>query len=130
MIAIDTSALVAMALEEPEKARFTNAIAAEGAFVGASTLLELHLVLSSKMAHPAAFIDHLLHAGNVVALPFDLHHYRAAATAFERYGKGRGHPAQLNFGDCLAYAVAKTHGVPLLYKGTDFALTDIRTALT
>ena len=53
----------------------------------------------------------------------------AASDAFDRFGKGIGHPAKLNFGDCMAYAVAKVHDVPLLYKGTDFAQTDIRPAL-
>jgi ribonuclease VapC len=55
--------------------------------------------------------------------------YQSATEAFERYGKGCGHPAQLNFGDCMAYAVAKHYDVPLLYKGRDFARTDIRPAL-
>ena len=55
-------------------------------------------------------------------------HFRLAAAAFDRYGRGR-HPAKLNFGDCMAYAVAKAHGVPLLYKGDDFARTDIAAAL-
>ena len=54
--------------------------------------------------------------------------YELAAAAFDRYGRGRGHPAQLNFGDCMAYAVAKAHGVPLLYKGDDFARTDVASA--
>lgn len=129
MIALDTSAMVAMATDEPEKAEFYNVVAAEGAFVGAPTLVELHLVLSSRMARPGVFVDHLLDAGKVVTVPFDLELYRAAAIAFERYGKGRGNPAQLNFGDCMSYAVAKTHGVPLLYKGSDFDNTDIRRAL-
>jgi ribonuclease VapC len=55
--------------------------------------------------------------------------YRIAIEAFDRFGRGRGHPAKLNFGDCMAYAVAKAHQVPLLYKGDDFAKTDIATAL-
>ena len=74
-------------------------------------------------------MDRTIARNSLVTLPFDLHHYRAAATAFERFGKGRGHPAQLNLGDCMTYAVAKTHGVPLLYKGNDFDNTDIRRAL-
>ena len=55
--------------------------------------------------------------------------YAAATQAFDRFGKGRGHPAQLNICDCMAYAVASTHGVPLLFKGDDFAQTDIAPAL-
>lgn len=130
MIAIDTSVMVAMAMNEPEGPDFYGLVAAEGALVGTPTLVELHMVLRARMDRPEAFIEHLLKAASVIAMPFDLPHYRAAADAFERYGKGRGHPAQLNYGDCMAYAVAKTHRVPLLYKGTNFALTDIRPALT
>jgi len=129
VIALDTSALVAIAMGEAEEEAFDRIIVAEGAIIGAPTLVELHLVLAGRGTGAARFIDRTLARNNLVTLPFDLHHYRAAATAFERFGKGRGHPAQLNFGDCLAYAVAKTHGVPLLYKGTDFAFTDIRSAL-
>jgi ribonuclease VapC len=114
--------MVAMAMGEPEEGEFNRLIASEGVIVGAPTLVELHLVLVGS-------IDGLLAKRNIVSMPFDLHHYRVAATAFERYGKGRGHRAQLNFGDCMAYAVAKTHSVPLLYKGSDFDHTDIRSAL-
>jgi ribonuclease VapC len=65
----------------------------------------------------------------VEAVPFTLEMYRAASSAFQTYGKGRQHPAQLNFGDCMAYALAKVEGIPLLYKGEDFSRTDIRRAL-
>ena len=65
----------------------------------------------------------------VVVVVFTSEMFAVAADAFDRYGKGRGHRAQLNFGDCLAYAVAKVQNVPLLYKGADFARTDIRPAL-
>ena len=65
----------------------------------------------------------------IEAVDFTMDMYREAVRALERFGKGRGHPAQLNFGDCMAYAVAKVYDLPLLYKGDDFARTDIRSAL-
>ncbi|MGV8841546.1 MAG: type II toxin-antitoxin system VapC family toxin [Bauldia sp.] len=129
MIALDTSALVAIALEEDGYEPLLRAATAP-AMIGSPTLVELRLVLESKIADPNAFIASLLELSVLQAVPFTVEMYRAATAAFERYGKGRGHAAQLNYGDCLAYAVAKTHGVPLLYKGGDFALTDIRPALT
>lgn len=130
MIALDTSALVAIALEEPDHEPLLLAATTIPSVVGAPTLVELRLVLESKIADAGGFIASLVEVSTVRCVPFTMETYRAAAAAFERYGKGRGHPAQLNFGDCMAYAVAKTHGVPLLYKGTDFAFTDIRPALT
>ena len=60
---------------------------------------------------------------------FNLPMYQLAQDAFKAFGKGKGHPAKLNFGDCMSYAVAKFHDVPLLFKGDDFRLTDIRAAL-
>ncbi|MCW5713198.1 MAG: type II toxin-antitoxin system VapC family toxin [Bauldia sp.] len=129
MIALDTSALVAIALEEPDHEPLLLAATTIASVVGAPTLVEVRLVLESKIADANGFIAALLEVSTVRIVPFTMEMYSAAAIAFERYGKGRGHPAQLNFGDCMAYAVAKTHGVPLLYKGDDFALTDIRSAL-
>ena len=61
-------------------------------------------------------------------IDFDQRHLAIARTAFDVFGKGQGHPAQLNFGDCMSYAVAKAHGVPLLFKGDDFSKTDIAVA--
>jgi ribonuclease VapC len=130
MIALDTSAIVAIAMGEQEAGAFDRAIASREALVGTPTLLETHLVLLTKMpAFAARFLDAFISPEGISAVPFTLEMYRGAASAFERFGKGRGHPAQLNFGDCLAYAVAKHYDVPLLFKGQDFARTDIRSAL-
>ena len=74
------------------------------------------------------FVEALLKRRNLARMDFTEAHFRLATAAFDRYGRGR-HPAKLNFGDCMAYAVAKAHGVPLLYKGDDFARTDIAAAL-
>ncbi len=129
MFALDSSAIVAIALGEPEEELFSNLIGVHEALVGTPTLVEVHLVLSSKLDDVGAFMREFVLPPKVHPVAFNLDMYKAAATAFDRYGKGQGHPAKLNFGDCMAYAVAKTHDAPLLYKGTDFNLTDIRTAL-
>ena len=130
MIALDTSAIVAIAMDEDEAEQFNLAIASREALVGAPTLLETHLILIHRMPTFAAkFLESFVSPAEISQVPFTPEMYRDAASAYERYGKGRGHPAGLNFGDCLAYAVAKHYDVPLLYKGEDFARTDIRPAL-
>jgi ribonuclease VapC len=130
LIALDSSALVAIVLVEPEADDFARVIGRQKCMVGWPTILETSLVLrtSSQEVSGGPFLEALLARPNVQALAFDRVLYRAARYAFEQYGKGR-HPARLNFGDCMAYAVAKAHGVPLLYKGADFSHTDITSAL-
>lgn len=130
MIALDSSAVVAIALAEPEAADFNRLIATQEALIGTPTLLEVHLVLSQRSAGGAKeFLNDLLERRSIHLVPFNLEMYRLAQSAFDRYGKGKKDPARLNFGDCLSYAVAKFHAVPLLFKGDDFRLTDIRPAL-
>jgi ribonuclease VapC len=129
MIALDTSAIVAIALAESEEKEFTRQIASNEALVGTPTLLEARIVLSSKVDDVDRFMDHFMRPPEIHPVAFTLEMYREAIAAFDRFGKGRGHPAQLNICDCMAYAVAKTYDVSLLYKGTDFGLTDIRPAL-
>jgi len=126
MIALDTSAVVCIALREPEAAAFAEIIATQDCVIGAPTLLETHLVLRSRLsANVSVLIEALLGRPNVELVPFDARHQELARISFDRFGKGRGHPAQLNLGDCMAYAVAKAAGIPLLFKGDDFAATDI-----
>ena len=129
MIALDTSAVAAIALEEPEEDAFTRLIATEQAIIGTPTILESRLVLASKMTDVDEFIDRFIRRPSVHPVGFSLPMYEAAKIAFDRFGKGRGHPAKLNICDCMAYAVARHHDVPLLYKGDDFRLTDIAVAL-
>ena len=128
MIALDTSAIVAVALDEPEREKFREIILTQQSLIGAPTLFECHLVLRPNR-DPRRFesFRRLIDRPHIRVEPFTGETYELAATAFDRYGRGR-HPAKLNFGDCMAYAVAKAHGVPLLYKGTDFAETDIASA--
>jgi ribonuclease VapC len=128
LIALDTSAVVAIALGETESDGFSRRIARGGAVVGVPTLLETRLVLTSRMDEAEGFVRGFLRIPDVHTVSFSLKMYTLAADAFDRFGRARGHPARLNFGDCLAYAVAKHHDAPLLYKGGDFSLTDIRAA--
>jgi ribonuclease VapC len=129
LIALDSSAIVAVALKEPGGKEFREAIIAHRCVIGAPTLLECHMVLRPG-PDPATYesFRKLISRPHIQIEDFTREHYDYAAAAFDRYGRGRGHPAQLNFGDCMSYAVAKLHGVPLLYKGDDFAQTDIASA--
>ena len=130
MIAVDTSAIVAIALEEPEETRYILEMASRGAIIGTTTLVETSTVLSRlDEAVANGFLSGLLQSRSVRTVDFSREMFEAARDAYRRYGKGQGHPAQLNFGDCLSYAVAKVCGVPLLFKGTDFRKTDIEPAL-
>lgn len=93
--------------------------------VGAPTLLETAMVLSSRLGKdPRLALNGFLRKMDVEVIPFTAEHYEVAVDAFERFGKGR-HPAALNFGDCVSYAVARLSGLPLLYTGNDFARTDL-----
>jgi ribonuclease VapC len=123
---VDSSALVSILLEEPEHQRlFDKAANAELTIVGAPMALETVMVLSGRSRKdPRSQLDGLLRTMGAEIVPFNEDHYEVAATAFLRYGKGR-HPAGLNFGDCMSYALAVVSGLPLLYTGDDFSKTDI-----
>lgn len=126
---IDSSALVAMMLSEPERWRLETAIANAGScLISSAGYLESSMILISRVGPDAVRdLDLVLMRFNIVVLPFSERQARIARDAFVRYGKGR-HPAKLNFGDCMAYAVAKETGEELLFKGTDFGQTDIAVA--
>src|SRR5215208_1163387 len=105
MIAVDTSAVVAIALEEQERDAFTDEIAAIGAVIGAPTLVECRMVLSTKMPNFAdQFMKQFIERPSVHPVAFTPEIYELAVSAFARFGKGRKNPAGLNFGDCMAYA--------------------------
>ncbi|MEL4503418.1 type II toxin-antitoxin system VapC family toxin [Luteococcus sp. H138] len=126
---IDTSALIAVLRGEPERRHFLELMdRAERLWIGAPTLVELGMVVDG-IHDPVVTraLDTLLDQLGVEVLPFDAAQARVAREAFRDFGKGSGHPAQLNFGDCLTYAAAKASGEPLLYKGNDFPHTDLRT---
>ena len=131
MIAIDSSALVAILQNEPDALLFAEAIGgAEAIVVSAVTFFETSMVLAGRIQDETAWrlLDALIGRAKIEIVPFDAEQAAIARAAFLKYGKGR-HPAALNFGDCASYALAKSQGAPLLYKGADFARTDIVSAL-
>jgi ribonuclease VapC len=124
---IDTSALVAIILEEPEAERLSRAIAeAYAPVVGAPTLVEATAVLLGRLGtHGEAILDALLQRLRIKVIPMTVGASEAARLAYVRYGKGVARPGVLNLGDCLSYGIAADRGAPLLFKGDDFARTDI-----
>lgn len=129
MIAVDTSAIVAVLWKESERDRVRAALdRANGAAISMGSLLELQLVLGgvrSRVGWNAA--EALLAEYRIASRPFDERQLALARDAAIRFGKGH-HKAGLNFGDCFAYALAKSEDVPLLCTGGDFALTDVTIA--
>lgn len=124
---IDSSALIAILRNEPERVAFEAAIRADRVrLMSAVTKLEASMVaVGLRGVAGADDLDRLLTRISAIIIPFDERQADIAREAFTRYGKGR-HKAGLNFGDCAAYALAALEAEPLLYKGADFAATDIK----
>lgn len=126
MIVVDSSALIAILEKEPEKQAFEDIIAGEDrCLISAVNAHETAIVLRIRRGRLAVerFWEFLANTG-IEVVPFDEAQVRAAAVAFDRYGKGLN-PARLNLADCAAYALAATMNVSLLFKGDDFAQTDL-----
>jgi ribonuclease VapC len=122
---VDTSALIAILLQEQDARIYAEAIAtADTAALSAASYVELAIVSLSRGVRGRAELEATLADAAIGIVPVTLDQARVAAGAYERYGNGR-HPAALNFGDCFAYALAMVRGEPLLFKGADFALTDV-----
>jgi ribonuclease VapC len=126
---IDTSAIVAIAFNEPEAETYEQKVVdAPRRFMSAATLLELTRVIEARLGEAGtAELDLWLHKADVEIVAVDAEQIAVARRAWRSYGKGR-HPAGLNYGDCFSYALAKTRSEPLLYKGDDFSRTDINAA--
>lgn len=126
---LDTSAVVAMVMKEPGHDDLLRAMASHGnPAIGTATLTETAIVLSARLGTDArALLARFLSEASIAIVPFGESHYSAAVEAWLRYGKGR-HPAALDFGDCLSYAVARLAGEPLLFLGGDFSQTDVARA--
>jgi ribonuclease VapC len=126
---IDTSAVIAILLEEAPAERLSRAIhAAPARLISAASVVEAALVVQGRFRDEGeARLDRLLGHLGVDVIPFTAWHADIARAAFRRFGKGR-HPASLNFGDCLSYALARALGEPLLFVGDDFARTDVDAA--
>jgi ribonuclease VapC len=128
-VILDSSAIVAIVLREPGFEAIVRKLAAASAVaVGAPTLAEAGIVLSARLRSDArGLLQGLLLEWEAETVAFGDEHWREAVSAYARFGKGR-HKAQLNFGDCMAYAVAKLAGESLLCTGYDFSRTDIAIA--
>lgn len=123
---LDTSAIVAILFQEPGYELLLQKLtAAAEVGIGAPTLVECGIVLGARLNQDArGLLARFVVEAGVTIIPFSDAHYGAAVGAWLKYGKGR-HPAGLNFGDCLAYAVAKLTAMPLLCVGDDFPQTDL-----
>ena len=124
---IDTSVLVALLLREPDAAAFAETMmAAPVRRISAASYVELAAVIDGR-GDPvlSGALDASIRASGIEIAPFTAEQARIARAAHQRFGRGSGHPARLNMGDCFSYALARDMGEPLLFKGGDFALTDI-----
>lgn len=122
---IDSSALVAIVLQEPEADDLLRRMrGAPSLAIGSATLLEAGIVLSARLQRDArGLLARLLQESGIAVVDVTEAHFGVAMDAWLRYGKGR-HPASLNFGDCISYAIAVVAGAPLLCVGDDFPQTD------
>ncbi len=126
---VDTSAIVAILAREPDETEFANRIEAATCCTSALVILEAVMRLSSKLRIDPVEVEQrvqtLLDEAGITLAPLDARTASLAVKAFADYGKGQGHPAQLNLADCFSYACAKAQDVVLLYKGKDFSYTDL-----
>lgn len=128
---VDTSALVAILLDEREAPACARAIEdARACRISAANLLEAGIVID-MIGDPIARrrLDEIVREADIRVEPVTAEQASIGRQAYRDFGRGSGHPAQLNFGDCFAYALAKTLAEPLLYKGNDFGHTDVTPVL-
>lgn len=130
---VDTSVVVALLAGEPDADIFAEKIAAANyPITSGLVMLESAMRLSSLLDLDPVYVDEriraLLEEAGIAVVSIDGATARIAVGAFATYGKGHGHPAQLNLADCMSYACARFHLVPLLFKGNDFSKTDIQIA--
>jgi ribonuclease VapC len=128
VIAVDTSSLVAVVLGEPDAELHLDRLRQDRALLSSVSLVEATIVVEARQGADAVRDLHLLVEATADVVAVDADHATAAVAAWRRFGRGH-HVAALNFGDCFSYAVAHLADVPLLFKGDDFAQTDIRVAL-
>lgn len=122
---MDSSALVAILKAEPDRAEFMLSISSDITKISAASALETAIVVGEDRHDD---LDRLLDDAEIAVVPVDAAQARLARAAYARYGRRSGSRAQLNFGDCMAYALAKVTGEPLLFKGDDFTHTDVTSA--
>lgn len=127
---VDTSAIVAIVLNEPQRDGLVDALmGASEPKISAATVVEVAAVLMRRVA-PEDFrrVERLIDQLGIETVPFDAEQAASATRAYREFGRGSGHPAGLNLGDCYSYALADVTGEPLLYVGDDFSHTDITSA--
>ena len=124
---VDTSILVALLLREPDAPVLTRLMAtAPTRRLSSASYLEIAAVVDGRRDPVLSnAIDPSIRASHIEVVPFTVEQARIARVAYQHFGRGSGHPAQLNMGDCFSYALARDLGEPLLFKGGDFSLTDI-----
>ena len=127
---MDTSALIAILLDEADAGRFATAIAAaDSALISAATVAETGIVMLSRHGPRGADkVRTLMQEGRLQVESVTEEHAELAVEAYGRFGKGQTGKANLNYGDCFSYALAKATGLPLLFKGRDFSRTDVEAA--
>lgn len=126
---VDSSAFVAVLLDEPERKVYGGLLASEPVRLSAATLTECSIVLGGKPERGLTErFEDLLRATDAEVVPVDETLARTAIAAHRRYGRGSGSPARLNYGDCFSYALAIARDEPLLFKGDEFIHTDVRVA--
>ncbi|WP_029263078.1 MULTISPECIES: type II toxin-antitoxin system VapC family toxin [unclassified Microbacterium] len=124
---VDSSALVAVLMAEPEAEEMSDLLESRPFALSAATLTECTIVLRSRGGEAKALaLDELLEVTRSEVVPVDEVQARLASRAYARYGRGSGSRARLNYGDCFSYALAITRDEPLLFKGDDFVHTDVR----
>ena len=129
MIVIDSSVLVAILCNEAERIPFVETIATTDiALLSVANLTEARMVLYPRNNYLARDLDVFIHAAGIQVEAVTMQQADIAFGAFRQFGRGTGHRAKLNFGDCFAYALAKERNIPLLFKGDDFVHTDILVA--
>jgi ribonuclease VapC len=130
-VIVETSALIAIVRREPERESFLAALDASPTNrISAASYVEAAIVVdATRDPVLSRYLDELLGASEIAIEPVTERQARIAREAYRDYGRGSGHPAGLNFGDCFAYALARDVGEPLLFKGADFRHTDVRPAI-
>ena len=132
---VDASAIIAILTGEPEATVFADALDGAARKITSplavfEAVVGLCRVRHATIEEAEADVAEFLRLADITCQPISAEDAHEALVAFSRYGKGRGHPGQLNLGDCFAYAVARTHDAPLLFKGNDFTQTDIEPAVS
>ncbi|ALX65726.1 type II toxin-antitoxin system VapC family toxin [Microbacterium sp. XT11] len=126
---VDSSAVLAIIQGEPEAAECAARLLAQPCKMSAANWVEAGVVIDNRSIDAQRDFEELIDLAGIEIVPVDEAQARIARDAYRRYGRGTGHRARLNFGDCFAYALAVSRGEPLLFVGDDFTETDVRPAI-